>query len=223
MCVSPVSRNRLQGRRQSSFELQYAGTNGLIGQMRKIRRHRTHKLRAEKLRAKDAPAASSRRSFLRHPLAWILAAATVLLAVWMWNSQSYTPEDSHMDQVYWTLGMKQYASYDTFVQAVEDHCDSCDPDGHKWDPDAYVCDGPVSVEYELVWKGPPDDFIYFPITDEKKPVTQGELLFHLNNNSYEYFRTDDHRQFEGLGAPINGRMYLVTGSWPPSFPTGELE
>jgi hypothetical protein len=116
-----------------------------------------------------------------------------------------------MTRVYWTFGIKQYTSYEEFIVDVTVNCEEISKD-HDWVPDEYICHGPLVIEFELVWRDPPDDMIYFPITHSAERITQGILLFRLNNASYEYFRTDDHKFFERLGKPIDGKMYLVTGS-----------
>ena len=117
-----------------------------------------------------------------------------------------------MKRVFWAFGIKQYASYEDFVSAVSDNCDKIAPGNHDWTPEEYVCHGPLEIEFELVWRDPPDDMIYFPITRSNERITQGILLFRLNNASYEYFKEDDHKFFEGLGELIDGKMYLGTGS-----------
>ncbi|MCB1066070.1 MAG: hypothetical protein KDN20_24525 [Verrucomicrobiae bacterium] len=117
-----------------------------------------------------------------------------------------------MENIYWSFGWKQYDSRDEFIRAVQEECDHVSPEGHGWNPQDHVCHGPLSIEFELMWKDPPDDMIYFEITTENRPLTQGEILHELNEQSFDFFKDKDHRFFEGFGDLIDGRMYLVTGS-----------
>ncbi|WP_309385351.1 hypothetical protein [Cerasicoccus frondis] len=117
-----------------------------------------------------------------------------------------------MDRVFWAFGISNYSSYEKFIADVSENCERIASGNHDWDPDAYVCNGPLKIEFELMWKDPPDDMLYFDITEGSEKVTQGILLFRLNNASFEYFKTDHHKFFEGLGEYKNGTMYLDTGS-----------
>ncbi|MEJ5309942.1 MAG: tetratricopeptide repeat protein [Anaerolineae bacterium] len=116
-----------------------------------------------------------------------------------------------MRDVYWVLGDKKYTTYQTFVAAVTEYNNAIAPGKHGWNPDEVVSLTPIKVVYEAMWKDE-DDTIDLDIGIAGVPVTMGQLLFALNNATYDFFSDADSRYFEGLDW-VKGTTYeLLVGS-----------
>jgi hypothetical protein len=116
-----------------------------------------------------------------------------------------------MTNVYWALGSKKYDTYDHFIAAVADHNQLISPENSRWNPDQEVANRPIRVVYEALWKDE-DDTIELDVGEPGKPLTMGQLLFTLNNATYDFFQDADKRFFEGL-ALVKGTTYrLMVGS-----------
>lgn len=116
-----------------------------------------------------------------------------------------------MKDVYWVLGDKKYATYQTFVDAVTEYNTTMAPGRNAWDPNQVISASPIKVVYEALWKDK-DDTLDLDIGIEGVPVTMGQLLFALNNATYDFFADADNRFFEGLDW-IHGTTYeLMVGT-----------
>jgi hypothetical protein len=116
-----------------------------------------------------------------------------------------------MKNVFWTLGNDKTSSYDEFVEAVGEYNQSVAPDSTKWDPAQVVCKGPVSVVYVAPWKDE-DDRIEMVVSTDERPITMGELLFTVHNESSDFFQDAPRRFFEGLSEMSPGTLKLHVGS-----------
>lgn len=116
-----------------------------------------------------------------------------------------------MYQVCWPLGGNSYADYDEFICEVTEYNKRIAPDKDEWGPDEVVCNGPLRIQFEAMWKDE-DDFLDVLVEGENKPVTMGRLLFSLHNESTGFFEDADHCFFEGLELVEEGTYWLRTGS-----------
>ncbi|MBN1876297.1 MAG: hypothetical protein JXA33_18880 [Anaerolineae bacterium] len=70
---------------------------------------------------------------------------------------------------------------------------------------------PIRVIYEALWKDE-DDTITLNIGTPGISVTMGQILFTLNNMTYDFFKNTDYHFFEGL-VWVNGTTCkLMIGS-----------
>jgi hypothetical protein len=116
-----------------------------------------------------------------------------------------------MGRVYWILGRKTFATYEDFVATVTTHNLNIDPEHNDWNPAQVISETPIRVVYEALWKNE-NDRINLLIGTAGVPVTMGQILFTLNNETYDFFAGGGSHFFEGL-ALINGTTYkLMVGS-----------
>jgi len=117
-----------------------------------------------------------------------------------------------MENIYWAFGIRKYIGFEDFIQAVTEECYKVSPSGHGWNPYEHVRDGPLTLEFDAAWNDPPEDKVFFEITSRTGPLTQADILYKLNNDSFDYFHKLDHRFFEGLSDETEGKLELITGS-----------
>lgn len=116
-----------------------------------------------------------------------------------------------MDNVFWTLGRKVYPLYPEFIAAVTAYQQDIAPDRSGWNPDQKIAETPIQITYEARWKNE-DDMLHLVIGTPGHGVTMGEILFTLNNESYNFFHGADTCFFEGL-TWVSGNTYrLMVGS-----------
>lgn len=116
-----------------------------------------------------------------------------------------------MTDVYWLLGTHEYDSYDSFVDDVTEYNQQIAPEENGWDPDKVVCQGPLKITYEALWKDE-DPLLEISITNNTAPVTMGELLFVLHNESVDFLFDADSVFFEGFDDEDPHLFVLQTGS-----------
>jgi hypothetical protein len=116
-----------------------------------------------------------------------------------------------MKRIYWVLGDRMYATYEDFVTAATEYNNSIDPKENKWNPDQIISASPIKVVYEALWKNE-DDTIDLSIGTPGIPVTMGQILFTLNNATYDFFRDADTHFFEGLALVNDATYELIVGS-----------
>jgi len=116
-----------------------------------------------------------------------------------------------MQKVYWVLGGETFSSYNDFVQAVTRYNQQIAPDRSEWQPDRVVCQGPARIVYEALWKDE-DDLLQVVVSTLAEPITMGQILFALHNQSAAFFQDTDQRFFEGLEAGQDGVLWLQVGS-----------
>ena len=116
-----------------------------------------------------------------------------------------------MQNIYWSLGGDQFSSYDEFVEEVRRYNQRVAPDSTTWNPDQIVCTGPVTIVYEALWKDE-DNTLEVVVSTAKEPISMGQLLFTLHNESTEFFSGADHCFFEGLEEAKAEILWLRTGS-----------
>ncbi len=116
-----------------------------------------------------------------------------------------------MTEVYWVLGRRTYDAYDDFLAAVTDYNQRSRHANTAWNPHQEVSPVPIRVFYEAMWKNE-DDTIDILIGEPDTPLTMGQLLFTLNNATYDFFKDADKHFFEGL-VLVSGTHYrLMVGS-----------
>lgn len=116
-----------------------------------------------------------------------------------------------MSNISWVLGRKEYATYEDFIGAVTDYNKKLNAQGSMWDPNHEVAIGPIKVVYEALWKDD-DDTIEVEIGETGTKLTMGQILYQLNNATYEFFKDADQRFFEGLAAMKGAEYELLIGS-----------
>ncbi len=102
-----------------------------------------------------------------------------------------------MGNVCWSLGKKRYDAYDDFIAAVTDYNKQISPRKTGWRPNQVVATGPIRVVYEAMWKNE-DDTIDLAVGEPGQGLTMGQLLFTLNNATFDFFKDSDKHFFEGL-------------------------
>jgi hypothetical protein len=115
-----------------------------------------------------------------------------------------------MTNVYWLLGRERIPEYDKFVDAVTSYNNEIAPERTEWDPDQVISQEPVRIVFEAMWKDE-DDTIDLRVGSPGEPVTMGEVLYTLNNETVEFFALGSNF-FEGLSRGNGDTLHLWIGS-----------
>ncbi|MCA9974853.1 MAG: hypothetical protein KC413_03860 [Anaerolineales bacterium] len=116
-----------------------------------------------------------------------------------------------MKQVYWALGSVVHATYAAFIAEVTQYNNMISPGRHEWNPDQIITTKPIRVVYEALWKDE-DDTIDLNIGTPDTPLTMGQILFAINNETYDFFKETSPHYFEGLAFKGGNTYELVIGS-----------
>lgn len=116
-----------------------------------------------------------------------------------------------MRKVYWQQGIDKFSSLEDFVAEVELYNQAIAPELTEWNSKQVICTGPITIRYEALWKDE-EDLLEVIVSTVEEPITMGQLLFRLHNESVEFFRDTDHCFFEGFEESQPGTLWLCIGS-----------
>ena len=103
-----------------------------------------------------------------------------------------------MDNVFWAFGRHSYPLYEEFIKNVTEYNETIAPGEHKWDPDTIIYEGPLTVDYEAMWKNEgDDDSLEIIVSDKVEPISMGCILHTLHQESLSMFEGADDEFFEG--------------------------